>query len=341
MLRSLSELASESSSDKRRALLGQVSDMFYNGGRDAITEREMGLFADVVTRLLKDLDTASRAHFSAIVARSERTPAEVALALARDNAAVADPILRLSPALSDEHLVEIASGSTIEHRLSISKRRDLTERVSDTLIDFGELEVLESLADNATAAISAHGFDVMTARSADSASLREKVCLRGDLPVAAARKLLPYLNAEHGARLAALIAANSAQLGDIVRGALPELSAERSRRAKRRLLTKHLAAEVESGRKLPDDAVFEVLVDGHLLDLALLFSELSLLPEKQMANALLSTQPEPLALVCKALGLEANTYLKVDALRCLGVHLPANPPDPLREAYVLLDQGAA
>lgn len=341
MLSELNELAREASSDKRRLLLGKIADMFYNDGRDLVAEQEMVLFAAVVTRLLRDIDVDGRRAFSGIVAGSAKTPRDVALSLANDEASIASPVLQRSAQLSEDDLVNIANAHGTEHRIAISQRPNITERVTDTLIDFGELEVMQTLIDNRTAAISEKGYGAIADRSVTSAGLREKIFLRGDVPATAARKLLPFLSEDDRAKMQALIDGQGGSVDDLVRDALPAFSAERSDRAKTRLHLKGLAAEIETGKRPLDPNIEALLDEKRLFDVALVFSELSLLPEKQMINAVTARNIEPLALICSALGLGTDVYLKANALRCEHLQMAAEAEAPLRLAYGKLDQKAS
>jgi len=341
VLSELTELATEASSEKRRQLLGRIADMFYNDGRDLVAEQEMLLFASVVTRLLRDIDADGRRTFSSIVAGNEKTPHAVALSLANDDADIAAPVLQRSPQLTEDDLVEITTSRTMEHRLAISRRANITVRVTDALIDFGEVEVMHSLVENRTASMSERGFNVIADRSLTSASLREKICLRGDVPATAARKLLPFLDDADRAKMEALIAANGGAVDELVREALPESSAERSDRAKRRLHIKALAAQIDGGTASLDGMLASVIAERDPFDVALLLSELTLLPEKQMVNAMVLRLSEPLMLTCKALGAGADVFVLANGLRCETAKMAADAESRLREVYGKLDAASA
>ena len=70
-------------------------------------------------------------------------------ALAFDNAIdVAGPILIKSEQLDDPTLVENASEKSQEHLLAISRRRSLSESVTDVLVTRGDQQVLLSAVGN-------------------------------------------------------------------------------------------------------------------------------------------------------------------------------------------------
>lgn len=340
MLQKLLDLAAEPDSTTRRGLLGAISDMFYNNGRDHIAESEVNLFAEVVARVLKDMREEDRAMYAGIIAGNARTPHAVAMNLAGDTAKVAAPVLQNSPVLSENDLVELATSQTLEHRVAISKRANVTTMVTDVLVDFGELDVMETLLDNATAAISERSFQTMATRSETAASLRGRIGLRADAPQTVLRRLLPFLDPEARAQTQKLLDADNGEINKLVQSVMPAVSHERSERAKRRLEIKALAQRVEHKALPLDGFIDDAVRDANALDLALALSELSLLPEKQTANAVLSTDADPLALICKALEMSPQTYMRAEKLRrhCMKVW---GEPSGLIERYAQIDSSQA
>jgi hypothetical protein len=294
----------------------------------------------VVTRLLRDIDEPGRADFSQRIAADKRTPKEIALTLAHDSADVAVPVLERSPVLEDEDLVFVAKRGDTAQRLAISRRDTVSERVSDTLLSFDEMAVMESLLDSSGAAISENGFQRIANRATDSNGLRERLCLRGDVPVALAKRLIPYLNDADRAKMRKLIEADTGRLSSIVKDALPMVSYDRANRAKRRLHIKHLALMVREG-KVAVDGFTDDLLAGGVLDVALGFAELSQLSERDAANAILSISPEPLAMLAKVLRLGTEMYGRVDTLRRETLRLPNDVAAGLMSSYTLIDEQQA
>jgi uncharacterized protein (DUF2336 family) len=336
MLSSLLELAKQPDSDKRRQLLSAVSDMFYADGRDAIAEREMQLYADVVTRVLKDMAEGDRADFSATVADDKRTPRDVALVLANDAASVAAPVLEHSQALTEDDLIAVARGKDTDHRVAISKRAGVGEKVTDALLDFGETEVMETLLDNTTSKLSPQGFTRITDRAMETPQLRERLAVRRDAPTDSLMRIMPLLPPEAQAQVKALLAQGGGKLDELTKSASSAMAKEKLDGAKRRLEIKALARRVEAGGLHIDEFVEDLVSKRHALDLALGLSEISMLPEKQVGNAILSTEAEPLALICKALEMETGTYERAELLRRECMKLPPDIPEAVFANYLKL-----
>src|SRR5882672_12567417 len=96
----LLELARQPSSEKRSALLRRITDLFFDG----MSERnvsENALFDEIVLRVMRDVDLDARAAFSEQVADKPSASRHLVLTLARDEIAVARPVLERSPVLGD------------------------------------------------------------------------------------------------------------------------------------------------------------------------------------------------------------------------------------------------
>src|SRR3954447_6929557 len=140
----LLELAREPSSEKRSALLRRITDLFYDG----VTERnvsENALFEEVVLRVLKDVDVAGRVGLSESVADNAHLSRRIVVTLAVDDIAVARPVLERSPVLADADLVRLSGAGSDEHLQAISRRKTLSQLVTDALLERGSRVVLQLL----------------------------------------------------------------------------------------------------------------------------------------------------------------------------------------------------
>jgi uncharacterized protein (DUF2336 family) len=95
---------------------------------------------------------------------------------------VAEPVLTHSPRLSDADLVEIAATKSQEYLYAISQRLNLSEAVTDMLIERGDRRVVRSAARNRTARISPNGFNKLTFRARSDRMLALAIARRNDFP---------------------------------------------------------------------------------------------------------------------------------------------------------------
>jgi hypothetical protein len=335
MLEALLDLARQPEGDKRRELLDAVASLFYSSGRDRMTEDEDRLFADVATRLLKDLAVPDRAAFAARVAADPRTPRGVALALAHDDEAVAAPVLAHSTAISEDDLVDLAHHMELGQRIAIATRDGASSGTTDATLIYGEIEVMDALLDNGSAMLSARAFEQIAERAKSTSELRERLCLRKDVPSAILSQIAPLLDASAQARVRAQLAAASARSG----GTAPVN--EKDEAAKRRFQIKTLARRVETGEMTLDAFVADLVSMRHPPDLALGLADLSLLAERQILNAVLAIDAEPLALICKALEVSPEAYKRAEELRRLCMKLAPDIPDAALSIYASLNTAKA
>ena len=106
-LTALVSLAEETSSDKRRELLRNVTDLFFEGHENH-TESEIDLFGDIMGTISCEMEAEIRKDISERMAHLEKAPKKLINDLARDELDVAAPVLEHSPIVDDDVLVEIA-----------------------------------------------------------------------------------------------------------------------------------------------------------------------------------------------------------------------------------------
>jgi uncharacterized protein (DUF2336 family) len=95
---------------------------------------------------------------------------------------VAGPILSRSNRLTDEDLLAIASDNSQERLLAISKRSNLSEKISDVLVTRGNRDVVLSVTRNEGARFSDAGYGKLVDRSINDEVLAICVSMRKDIP---------------------------------------------------------------------------------------------------------------------------------------------------------------
>ena len=93
-------MAQEPSSEKRRALLRELTEVFF--GTETHTETETDLYGTVLAELSAEMETAVRAELAQRFADSPAAPRALIRRLANDEAEVATPVLSASPVLTDQ-----------------------------------------------------------------------------------------------------------------------------------------------------------------------------------------------------------------------------------------------
>jgi len=173
-------LAEETSSEKRRALLRELTDHFF--GSTTRTEAEAGLYGEVLTKLADVMEQAVRAELAARFASAPDAPHSLIRRLANDEASVASPVLSNSPVLTDEDLLGVVRRHGQDHLRAVSARASVSEAVSDVIVERGDDETLGALLRNEGARLSRAASEAAVERARANPALHEPTVSRADLP---------------------------------------------------------------------------------------------------------------------------------------------------------------
>ena len=180
-LQDLIDLAKEPSSDKRRVLLREVTDLFFVNPDHR--PGEMALFDDVLNQLAGEMEVAVRAELAGRIAEVQPGPSKLLRGLAADaSIEVARPVLERSTALSEADLMAVARQRGQAHLQAISRRDTVSEAVSDLIVARGDDTTLGVLLSNERAKLSRQAHEAAVDRAEANPALHAAVVNRGDLP---------------------------------------------------------------------------------------------------------------------------------------------------------------
>ncbi len=192
LMRELESALASGSTERRTAMLHRVTDLVV-GHAAQLSDNQSTLFDDVMTRLIGHIETRTLAELSARLAPMPNAPAGVIRRFAYDDAiAVSGPVLQHSDRLSDADLIEIASTKSQDHLGHIARRTSLSEAVTDTLVDHGDLNVATTVASNRGARFSRTGMSKLVVLADGNDSLTEAIGGRSDIPPQLFRQLLGH-----------------------------------------------------------------------------------------------------------------------------------------------------
>lgn len=166
----------------RAEILRRITDLFAAGSASFGGE-QTSLFDDVMGRLVSEIDHSARAAFGERIAGMANTPPKVTQALALDDSIeVAGPVLRRSDSLDEDTLIIGAKTKGQEHLFAISQRNQLSENVTDVLVERGNQKVVISTAANTGARFSEFGYTKLVSRSRNDSELALLVWSRPEIP---------------------------------------------------------------------------------------------------------------------------------------------------------------
>jgi len=194
----ITSLLAKDKDERIRALLGAriarlLPSLDHRGREDAAIHIEATLGA-----LARDQATRVRAAIADELKTMHAAPHELVLLLARDEAIeVSDPLIRLSPVLTDADLLALLA--TPPHPAtarSIACRPELSATVADAIVAYSDAPAIRTLLSNQSAAIQEATLDGLIGRAPDHPDWHGPLCRRPSLSAKAVKALCEFLAAD-------------------------------------------------------------------------------------------------------------------------------------------------
>jgi uncharacterized protein (DUF2336 family) len=176
---------------KRRAdAARRIGELFLQGAA-SFRPDHVELFDGVLTSLVPHAELSARADLAERLSRLANAPRELVGQLAHeDEIAIAGPLLRRSPVISEQMLVEIAAAKGQGHLLAMTERPTLSSDLTDVIMRRGDRDVVRGAAGNAGAAFSPDGYSTLIKRAGQDGVLTIKIGQRDDLSAEQLKDLL-------------------------------------------------------------------------------------------------------------------------------------------------------
>lgn len=142
---------------------------------------ERQLAADILVGLLRTSNVDLRRRCAQGLVRINDAPKALLRYLARDEISVALPLLENGAGFDDSDLIATVRAGVAWHWLAIAKRRNLSEPVSDAILQTGDTAAIEALLRNQTARLSTQGVDLVVAKSRQAPQLPPLLVSRPEL----------------------------------------------------------------------------------------------------------------------------------------------------------------
>lgn len=197
---------------RRVETLRRVTDLFMGQSVDYSSE-QVAVFDDVFECLVEHIEVGAKILLSERLAGNPMSPPRIVRTLAFDDEIeVAAPVLTGSERLDEETLIENARCKSQAHLLAISKRKVLSNAVTDVLVERGNDEVVQSTVSNNGASFSEKSFSQLVDRAERSDTLA--ICLGSRKSIPRPHYLKLVARASNAVR-ARLEAANAGTARDI------------------------------------------------------------------------------------------------------------------------------
>jgi uncharacterized protein (DUF2336 family) len=176
---------------KRRAEAARRISQLFLAEAPSFRSDHVDLFDGILIDLVPHTELASRVDLAERLSVLANAPRALVGQLAReDDIAIAGPLLRRSPVIDEQALVEIAGHKGQGHLLAMSERSTLSPGLTDVIVQRGDREVVRRAAGNAGAEFSQTGYSTLIRRAGKDGVLTLAVGQRHDLSGAQLKDLL-------------------------------------------------------------------------------------------------------------------------------------------------------
>ena len=169
----------------RHALLKRLADV-VSLPASRINAFERAVTGDLLVEMLSLATTEDRKRVAQRLAPLSELPNALARMLLRDEPEIAGLLIENCASLSDADLAACARDTGREHRLLMAERKGLSEVVTETLMSFGESDVIEAVLRNRTVRLGQAAIEGVVSLSRHNVSLCEHLLKRPELRPSAA-----------------------------------------------------------------------------------------------------------------------------------------------------------
>lgn len=277
-----------------------------------LNARERELMREILRRLTRDVEMAIRIALAQRLAEDTTAPHDLILLLVDDTIEVARPLILNSPLLTESDVLRLIAEADTGHQEAVAGRPNIGIPVTDALVRAGNDTVLLTLVKNATARISGATFETLVEKSKALTGLQEPLVRRPDLPPKLATSMCEwvsdalkdfiktnYVNAPRNLEVALTEAKLTVKSAPVGPTDVPVDSAQK------------LVDKLAASGQLKAGFLMRVLSQGQvdLFDLA--FAKLAGMDLPAFRAAFYERGARPVALACRAAGIDRSVFATV------------------------------
>lgn len=307
----LSRFAANPQSAPRNELYLAVASL-YQSQAPQLSEHERGLMRDILQRLTGDVEMAIRISLAEKLADDDSAPPDLILLLADDRIEVARPVILRSRQISDADLLSLLDHAGEDHQAACAERPHIGEPVCEALARTDSEPVLIALVRNATAKIAQPTFATLVEKSRVIAALQDPLARREDLPADLATQmcgwvsdtLKQYIQTSHPTALPAAERGLAEAKQRVHTPPAPPMTQPAVSAIK-------LVDKLSAAGQLRAGFLLRVLHQGQIDLFDVAFAKLLRLELGALRHALYEEGPRPVALACRAVGIDRCVFSTV------------------------------
>jgi uncharacterized protein (DUF2336 family) len=299
----LAEIARDSSVGARSKLLQSLSDLVFDARLP--TEQEVLQLCAIARLLLRVADDDARQHFASTVAPCKHVPRELVFLLLEDKIAIAGPVLRDSPVLTEADLTAFARDLPDDRLAFIAMRRNLLPGFVEILVERGGEIVQLAIAENGTAPLTPRSLEILIHNAERSEHLCRSLVRRPEVSKSDAEHLVQLITRMLKSRMRQPAPISTA----------PQLVPPAAKALPARLDAREFTEAVLSGHMSADVAITRLANEDRSNDLTILISALSRIDDVSVMRLLVRADANGIGMILKALDISDATFQAVSAFR--------------------------
>ncbi len=213
------------------------------------------------------------------------------------------------------------------HLLAIATRTNVSEQVSDQLVEKGDKKVLGALVNNPGASISGQSFGLLVNKSIGDDWLSECVAVRKDIPSHHLRDLVANASSIVRQRLMK----DNPEFGEFIDAALPDAARVVATKTPDSSRNYRAAERLIKSKEVTDALVHEFAKGREIEEIIVSIAKLSGLSTAEIERLIMGTWTSPVAIIFKAIGLRLSTVEAIyrarlpsgEAMRSDGIQIKA------------------
>jgi len=337
----LAELAKETSSERRRELLRDVTDLYFST-QATCSDVESEHFGEILAIVTQEMHKEVRKEMAGRFAKEPVGPLQLLRQLANDEIDIAGPVLRHSPILQDTQLTDIIISGRQQHMQAISTRGALSQGITRQLIEHGNDQTLVTLVSNHGAQIDRPSMQTLVARSEQVPALQTPLVEHPDLPADLMNDM--YLFAEEKVR-ARILARNEEIDPKLLQQAFSQAKTQITKSTDA-LPTGYPTAHSEittlqQQGVLDGTQLLKFERDNDRLKFTLGLAALAKIDYQTVDRILQRQDVNGLALICRAIGFDPSLFTTIALLTSKDEQSNMGNSGKLRELYLAIPEGAA
>jgi uncharacterized protein (DUF2336 family) len=338
----LVELAHERSSDKRRELLRQVSELFLVSDEVRTSTSSREITDDILVTLAQDMEASVRAELAERFADHPDAPADLVRDLALDVIQVARPLLARSNVVTEETLAQSVRRHGGEHARIVAGRSELSETVAEAVAESHDEQALVTLAQNPGAKLTRTAIEHLVDHAGACPALHEPLVELPQMPPDLLNEMFFLVKEKLRERI---VERNGTFDQATIEAAFTAAQERLARKTGAAPRDYDDAVRYVSGKKLRKKLTFdllgELLVNGERTKFVVAFADMTGLQFAAAQRTIDNPSIDPIAIACRAAGFPKEDFVRVAMLRPTTAAREEADVDELGRLYEAVSESAA